>query len=143
MARKTLKEGMPMNRRTRKPKTKVSARVQLQRKKREIKAMEIEVMVVDKVVPNVLIDGGSELNILSEHTMRKLGLSLTGPSPFVANMTNQSPTVLVGMIKDCHLSTGGEKYIVTFHVIKMHDNKDIFPILLGRPWLKMTNVIVD
>ena len=28
-------------------------------------------MVVDKVVPNVLVDGGSGLNILSEHTMRK------------------------------------------------------------------------
>ena len=33
--------------------------------------------------------------------------------------------------------------IVTFHVIKMHDNKDVFPILLGRPWLRMASVIVD
>ena len=38
-------------------------------------------MVVDKVVPNALVDDGSGLNILPEHTMRKLGLSLTGPSP--------------------------------------------------------------
>ena len=33
--------------------------------------MEIEVMVVDKIVPNVLVDGGSGLNILPEHTMIK------------------------------------------------------------------------
>ena len=143
VARKTLKGGMPVNRRARKPKTRVSARVQMQGRTREVKAVEIEVTVVDKVVPNVLVDGGSSLNILPEHTMKKLGLSLTGPSPFLINMANQSPVVPVGIIKDCRLSTGGEEYIVTFQVIKMHDNKDAFPILLGRPWLRMANAVVD
>ena len=80
MARKTLKEGMPVTRRTRKIKTKVAARVQLQGKGRDVKPIEIEVMVVDKMVPDVLVDGGSGLNILSEHTMKRLGLSLTGLS---------------------------------------------------------------
>ena len=47
------------------------------------------------------------------------------------------------IIKDCRLNTGGEEYIVTFQVIKMHDNKDAFPILLGRPWLRMANAVVD
>ena len=65
-------------------------------------------MVVDKVVPNALVDGGSGLNNLPEHTMKKLGLNLTGPSPFIINMTNQSPPVLLGMIKDYKISTGGE-----------------------------------
>ena len=58
-------------------------------------------------------------------------------------MANQSPVVPLGMIKHCRLSMGGEEYIVSFHVIKMHDNKDASPILLGRPWLRMANVIVD
>src|SRR5450631_4242228 len=143
MARKTLKEGMPVNRRTRKVKTRVAARVQLQGGGRDVKAVEIEVMVVDKVVPNVLVNGGSGLNILPEHTMKRLGLSLTSPSPFIINMANQSPAVPLGMIKDCRISTGGEEYVVTFHVIKMHSNKDTFPILLGRPWLRMADAIVD
>ena len=105
---------MPVIRRTRKPKTRVSARVQWQGKGRAVKAVEIEGIVVDKVVPNVLIDGGRGLNILSEHIMKKLGLILTGPSPSVINMANQSPAVPLGMIKACHLSTGGEEYTVTF-----------------------------
>ena len=54
-----------------------------------MKAVEIEVIVVDKVVSNVLVDGGNGLNILPEHTMKMLGLSLMGPSPFVINMANQ------------------------------------------------------
>jgi hypothetical protein len=93
-------------------------------------------------VPDVLIDGRSGLNILPEQTM-KLGLSLTGPSPFIINMANQSPTLPLGQIKYCRISTGGEEYIVTFHVIGMHSHKDSFPVLLGRPWLTMTNAIVN
>ena len=99
--------------------------------------------MVDKVVPNVLVDGGSGLNILPEHTMKRLGLNLTGPSPFIINIANQSSAMPLGMIKNCRISTEGEEYVVIFHVIKMHSNKDIFSILLGRPWLRMSDAIVD
>ena len=58
--------------------------------------------------------------------MKRLGLSLTGPSPFIINMANQSRAMPLGMIKDCRISTGREEYVVTFHVIKMHSNKDTF-----------------
>ena len=110
---------------------------------RDVRAIEIEVVIVDKVVPNVLVDGGSSLNILPEHTMKRLGLDLTGPSPLVINMANQSSTTPLGMIKDCRMTTGGEEYLITFHVIKMHSNKDTFPILLGRPWLRMSDAVVN
>ena len=33
--------------------------------------------------------------------------------------------------------------MVTFHVIKIHSSKDTFSFLLGRPWLRMSNAIVD
>ena len=77
------------------------------------------------------------------HTMKKLGLDLTGPSPLVINMANQSSTTPLGMIKDCRMTTGGKEYLVTFHVINMHSNKETFPILLGRPWLRMADAIVN
>ena len=80
--------------------------------------------MVDKVVPNVLVDGGSGLNILPEHTMKRLDVSSTGPSLFIINMANLTPAVPLGLIKDCRIG------------IKMYSNKDIFPILLDRPWLR-------
>ena len=127
MARKTLKEGMLVNRRVRKAKIRVAARVQSQGLIREVKAVEMEVMLVDKVVPNVLVDGGSGLNVMPDHTMKQLGLHMTGPSTFLINMTNQTSSVPLGMVKDCRIQTGGEEYIVTFHVIKMHSTKIPFP----------------
>ena len=104
---------------------------------RDVKAMEIQVVMVDKVVPNALVDGGNGLNILPQHTMKKWDFSLTGPSPFIINMANQSPAIPLGMIKDCRISAGGKEYVIAFHVMKMHSNKDTCPIFLGRPWLKM------
>ena len=47
------------------------------------------------------------------------------------------------MVKDCRINIGGEECVVTFHVIKMHSNKDTFPILLGRLWLRMADAIID
>ena len=142
VARKTLKDGMPVNKRAKKVKTRVAARIESQGG-RDVRAIDIEVVIVDKVVPNVLVDGGSSLNILPEHTMRRLGLDLTSPSPLVINMANQSSTTPLDMIKDCKMTTDGEDYLVTFHVIKMHSNNDTFPILLGRPWLRMSDAIVN
>lgn len=57
MAPKTLKKGILVTRRTCKANTRVVARIQLQGGGRDLKAIEIEVMVVDKVLPNVLVDG--------------------------------------------------------------------------------------
>ena len=131
MARKTLKEGMPVNRRVRKAMTRIV--VQSQSLMKEVKEVDIEVMVVDNVVPNVLVDGGSGLNIMPEHTLNQLGLHLTGPSPFIINMANQTLFVPIGMVKDCRIQSGGKEYVVNFHVIKMHSTKDIFPLLLDRP----------
>lgn len=81
MARKTLKEGMLETRRNRRAKTRVATRVQLQGHGRDLKAVDIEATIVDKVVPNVLVDGGSELNILPEQTMKKVGFISQGYHP--------------------------------------------------------------
>ena len=110
---------------------------------REVKATEIEVVVGDKVVLKVLVDGRSGLNIMPEHTLKQLGLQLTGPSPIVINMVNQTSSIPIGMVEECRIRTGGEEYLVTFHVIKMHSTKDTFPILLGRPWLRMADAVID
>jgi hypothetical protein len=141
-ARRMLKSGTPTKRR-RKPKVKVAARVQTNKKPMDVKAVEIEVSIVDKIIPNVLVDGGSSLNIMPLHTMEKLGLELTGPSPFVINMANQRPEAPLGVIKNCKVTTGGEEYFLTFHVIQMYSNKGSFPLLLGRPWLTAASAKVD
>lgn len=33
--------------------------------------------------------------------------------------------------------------MATFHVIKIHTSEDSFPNLLGQPWFRMADVVVD
>lgn len=131
--RKSFKEGYLGAKRKKKTQKRTVARVQASIRLVDMKAVEIEVTIVDKVVLNVLIDGSSGLNIMPLHTMEKLGLNLTRPSSFVLNMADQSPARPLGQITNCKISIGGEDYLVTFHVIRMHTSKESFPLLLGRP----------
>lgn len=144
--RKGLKEKIPMAKRVR-VKTKLAARVSSSRRRTnkpfEVRAVEIEATIVDKILPKVLVDGGSGLNIMPLRTMEQLGLEITEPSPYVINMANQMPEAPIGQISGCKMSTGGEEYTVTFQVIRMHSNKNSFPLLLGRPWLRAAHAKVD
>ncbi|KAG0572008.1 hypothetical protein KC19_VG061300 [Ceratodon purpureus] len=130
-----------------KVKTNLAARIGTSRKSLkkvfEVRAVEIEATIVDKVLPRVLVDGGSGVNIMSLRTMEQLGLEMTGPSPIVINMANQAREAPLGQISGCKVSTGGEEYTLTFQVIRMHSNRNSFPLLLGRPWLRAANAKVN
>jgi hypothetical protein len=47
--------------------------------------MEIEVEVMDKIILHVIVDDGSNVNIMPESTMLRLRLSVIGPSPWKVN----------------------------------------------------------
>lgn len=70
--RKTLGEGMLEVRSSRRVNARVAVRAQYPGGSYNVKAIEIEDTIMDKVVPNVLVG-----NILPAQTMEKLGLSLT------------------------------------------------------------------
>ena len=76
---------------------------------REVKAAEIDIVIGDKVVPKVLVDGGSGLNIMPEHTLKQLGIQLTGSSPIIINMANQTSSIPLGVVEECRIHTGGEE----------------------------------
>ncbi len=62
----------------------------------DVGPIELEVGIMDKIIPNALVDGGSGLNIMPLSTMEKLGLKITSPSPYVVNMVDQSGHIPIG-----------------------------------------------
>jgi hypothetical protein len=54
--------------------------------------VEIEVEVMDKIILHVIVDDGSNVNIMPESTMLCLGLSIIGPSPWKVKLANQRPS---------------------------------------------------
>jgi hypothetical protein len=50
--------------------------------------VEIEVEVMDKIIPYVMVDDGSNVNIMPESTMLRLGLSVIRPSPWKVKLAD-------------------------------------------------------
>jgi hypothetical protein len=97
---------------------------------------------MDKIIPHVIVDDGNNVNIMPESTMLCLRLFVTRPSPWKVKLVDQRPSKPLGQIKDLHICVGDEEYIVTFYVLRMHDEDGGYPLLLGRKWLKLVRGIV-
>jgi hypothetical protein len=105
--------------------------------------VEIEVDVMDKIIPHVIVDDGNNLNIMLKSTMLRLGLSVTGPSPWKVKLADHRPSKPLGQIKDLRICARDEEYTVTFYVLHMHDEDGGYPLLLGRKWLQLAGGIVN
>lgn len=80
-------------------------RLQLINKLLKVKVIEIEVMIVDKIISNAFVDRGSSLNIMAIQTMEKLGLSLIELLSFVINIENQCSAKSIEQIKNSKIIT--------------------------------------
>ncbi len=78
----------------------------------DVGPIELEIGIMNKIIPNALVDGGSGLNIMFLSTMEKLSFKITGLSPYAVNLAYQS-----GHIANCKVCIGDKKYDLTFHVI--------------------------
>jgi hypothetical protein len=104
--RKEFKEGATLTRKPRKMEitTEVAASTSF-----NVGPIELEVGIMDKIIPNALVDGGSGLNIMPLCTMEKLGLKITGLSPYVVNMADQNGHILISQIANCKVCIGDEE----------------------------------
>jgi hypothetical protein len=50
--------------------------------------IKIKVEVMDKIIPHVIVDDGSNMNIMPKSTMLRLGLFVIGPSPWKVKLVN-------------------------------------------------------
>jgi len=106
-------------------------------------AVEIEVEIVDKTIPRVLVDDMSSVNIMLAFTIDKLGLQVTHPSYVTLKCANQSLVKTLGRIKDLCMQTGGVDYTV-IEVIKLKEEaNEGYPILSGRGFLRQCSGVIN
>jgi hypothetical protein len=87
------------------------------------------------LINDVLIDGGSRINIIVENLRVQLGLSKPNPTPYNTLMADQTIAKPLGLITDLKIFVHGIPYIVTF-IIKSNNNvlDSSYSMLLGHPW---------
>ena len=103
----------------------------------------ISICIGKNIVDDVLLDGGSGVNVITEEERRKLGLPKPSPAPFNLKMANETIAKPTGLLRDVKNHIHGIPYIVTLIVIDFQTMKLDYSMLLGRPWLRNAKVIHD
>ncbi len=103
----------------------------------------IQIQIGKNIIKNVLLDGGSRVNIIIEQLRLKLGLLKLKPTPYNLKMADQTTIKLVGLIKDMKIYVHGIPYITTFNVLYNSVVDSSYSMLLGKPWLRDVKVEHD
>ena len=86
-----------------------------------------------------IIDGGSGVNVISEATCQNLGLTQWEPCPFWLRMADTRSVRPIGLIRHLDFMLG--RHLFTISAVVLHlEAPGAYPMLLGRPWLRTTNI---
>ena len=92
---------------------------------------------------NVLLDGGSGVNILSEAEYHKLLNVTLLPAPFQVKMADQRRIQPLGLLRGQEIFVAGLSFKVTFVVLHMADTGGAYSMLLGCPLVRSARLKQD
>ena len=94
------------------------------------------------IIPKVLVDGGSGVNLMVEDTAFDLGYTSFKAMDQVLRMADQSRVIAVGQIFQVPTLIGEVTYLLNYIIIQVSSGRP-FSMLLRRPWLYSIEVLVD
>jgi hypothetical protein len=103
----------------------------------------IQVQIGKNTIKDMLLDGGSTVNIITKQLKLRLGLPKLKPTPYNLRMAYQTTTKLVGLIRDLNIYVHDILYINMFNVLHNSVLDYSYSMLLGRPWLKDAKMAHD
>ena len=101
------------------------------------RAIRIDCHIADRPCQGVVIDPGAMLNLMEPEAAKACGLRILGPSGAVVRMADGGRRPLLGYVKTS-VDVAGVTANVLFHL--MHTNAG-YPALLGKPWLRLNQVV--
>lgn len=100
----------------------------------------VQINIKGVKIKNVLLDGGSAVNLMSEKAYQQLGQIKIIPTPFNLLMVDQSSCHPLGYIPSLPMLISGIRYFIDCVVLRERDSSNRQPMLLGRPWLTQAKV---
>ncbi|XP_062100236.1 uncharacterized protein LOC133806121 [Humulus lupulus] len=89
-----------------------------------------------------LCDLGASINLMSLSVFKSLGLGEARPTTVTLQLADRSLTHPRGIIEDVLVKVDKFIFPVDFIVLDMEEDEDV-PIILGRPFLAMGQVLID
>ncbi|RVW13730.1 hypothetical protein CK203_087198 [Vitis vinifera] len=106
----------------------------------------ISVMIGGKVVEKALLDLGASVNLLPYSVYKQLGLGELKPTSITLSLTDRSMKIPRGIVEDVLVQVDNFYYPVDFVVLDTDPivkETNHVPIILGRPFLATSNVIIN
>jgi hypothetical protein len=103
----------------------------------------IQVQVGEHIVEDVLLDGGTNVNIITKNLETKVGLPKPRLAPYHLRIVDESLTKPLRIIRNLKIHIHSIPYVVTFIVLQNNVVDFSYFMSLGKPWFKDANVTHD
>jgi hypothetical protein len=116
---------------------------QISKKRRTNKELHLNAQIGEYDIDYVVLDLGSEVNIMTKQTWELMGKPKLIYSPNMLRMANQQDVSPFGRLEHVHVDIDGFRTIVDFEVIEIVDDSCPYPTLLGIDWAFNNSTVVD
>ncbi len=113
------------------------------RVKRTRREMRLHAQVGDYDITDIIMDLGSEVNVLTKYTREKMGKPTLEWSPIQLRLANQQKIVPLGRFLGVRVDIDGVSTLAEFEVIEIIDDINPYPALLGIEWALDNYVVIN
>src|SRR5882757_7727394 len=105
--------------------------------------MRLNVQIGEYDMTDVILDLGSDFNVLPKQTWGQMGKPSLAWSPIQLRLTNQQRIVPLGRILSVPIDIDGVSTLADFEVIEIIDDSNPYPALLGIEWAMANAAIIN
>ena len=91
----------------------------------------------------VILDLGSNVNVLPKQTWERMGRLVLQWSPIQLRMANQQKIIPMGWLQGVTIDIEGGSTLADFEVIEIVDDSNPYPMLLGIDWATDMNGVIN
>jgi len=91
----------------------------------------------------VILDLGSDANILPKQTWERMGRLVPQWSPIQLRMANQQKIIPMGRLQGVTVHIEGASALADFEVIEIVDDSNPYPAFLGIDWTTDMNGVIN
>ena len=92
---------------------------------------------------DVILDLGSDVNVLTKQTWEQMGKPTLAWSPIQLRLANQQKIIPLGRFLDLQIDIDGVSTFADFEVIEIIDDSNPYPALLGIEWAMENAAVIN
>ena len=105
--------------------------------------MRLSVVIVSYEMDEVVLDLGSEVNVMMKQTWEIMAKPKLTFSPIQLRLANQQRVIHLGCLSSVPVDLNGVCSLASFEVIEIIDDSTLYPLLLGIDWAFDNQAIIN